>query len=172
VHSADLHYQCSDPGTQVCQLTTAYNANSKIFFIGYFLYLHFQCYPLFQFPPLETPSIIPLLLLLWDSSPTYPPTHSCLPTLEFPYTGNRAFSGSRASPPIDDWQGHPLLHMQLDPWVSPGVLFGWWCSPWELWGLWLIDIILPMGLQIPLAHLVIYFYNTTTYINIILNIIH
>jgi hypothetical protein len=25
------------------------------------------------------------------------------------------FSGPRASPPIGDWLGHPLLHMQLEP---------------------------------------------------------
>jgi hypothetical protein len=23
--------------------------------------------------------------------------------------------------------------MQLEPWVSPCVFFGWWFSPWELW---------------------------------------
>jgi len=38
--------------------------------------------------------------------------------------------------------------MQLEPWVPPCVLFGWWFSPWELWGFWLVDIVvLPMGLQ-------------------------
>ena len=35
-------------------------------FIGYFLYLHFKCYPLSQFPSLlETPYHIHFLLLLW-----------------------------------------------------------------------------------------------------------
>jgi hypothetical protein len=28
--------------------------------------------------------------------------------------------------------GHPLLHMRLEPWLGPCVLFGWWFSPWEL----------------------------------------
>jgi hypothetical protein len=28
---------------------------------------------------------------------------------------NRTFTGPRAYPPIDDWLGHPLLHMQLKP---------------------------------------------------------
>ena len=38
--------------------------------------------------------------------------------------------------------------MQLELWVSPCVFFGWWFSFWELWGVWLVDIIvLPMGLQ-------------------------
>jgi hypothetical protein len=59
---------------------------SFLFFIGYFLYLHFQCYPLFWFPTPET------------SYPTQPPasvrvlchpfTYSCLPILAlFPYIG-------------------------------------------------------------------------------------
>jgi len=38
--------------------------------------------------------------------------------------------------------------MQLEPWVPPCVLLGWWFSLWALWGVWLVDIvILPMGLQ-------------------------
>ena len=41
--------------------------------------------------------------------------------------------------------------MQLEPWVPPCVLFGSWFSPWELWYLWLVDIVLPMGLQTPSA---------------------
>ena len=42
--------------------------------------------------------------------------------------------------------------MQLEPWVPLCVIFGWWFSPWELWGYWLVDIAVPpMGLQIPSA---------------------
>jgi hypothetical protein len=42
--------------------------------------------------------------------------------------------------------------MQLEPLVLPCVLFGWWFSPWELWGIWLVDIVgPPMGLQTPSA---------------------
>ena len=38
--------------------------------------------------------------------------------------------------------------MYLEPWVPPFVLFGWWFSSWELWVVWLVDIVvLPMGLQ-------------------------
>ena len=43
------------------------------FFLGYFLYLHFKCYPLSWFSP-ENPYPIPLPLLFWGSSPTLPPT--------------------------------------------------------------------------------------------------
>jgi hypothetical protein len=59
---------------------------------------------------------------------TSPPSNS--PTLEHPLR----LQGPRASPPIDAWQGHPLLHVQLGPCVPPCVLLGWWLSPWELRG--------------------------------------
>jgi hypothetical protein len=42
--------------------------------------------------------------------------------------------------------------MQLEPWVIPCVLFGWWFSPWKLWGGCLVHIVVsPMRLQTPLA---------------------
>jgi hypothetical protein len=42
--------------------------------------------------------------------------------------------------------------MQLEPWVSPCILFGGWFSPWELWGYWLGHIVIPLiGLQTPSA---------------------
>ena len=44
-----------------------------------------------------------------------------------------------------------MLHMQLEPWTHPCVVFGWWFSPWELQGNQLVDIVLPMGLQSPSA---------------------
>jgi hypothetical protein len=44
------------------------------------------------------------------------------------------------------------LHMWLVPWVPPCVLLGWWFSPWELGGLWVVHIVvLSMGLQTPSA---------------------
>jgi hypothetical protein len=74
-------------------------------------------------------------------TPASPPWH-------FPTLGRQAFTGPRTSPPIDARQGHPLLHMWLEPWVPPCVLFGWWFSPWELWRVWLVNVVfLPMGLQ-------------------------
>ena len=79
----------------------------------------------FPVSPLKIPYLLPLL----PKTPTSAswPWHS--PTL-----GHRAFTGPRAFPPIDDEQGSLLLHMWLEPWVPPCVLFGWWFSPWELWG--------------------------------------
>ena len=77
-------------------------------FIRYFLYLHFKCYPLSWFPSgkLTVPS--PLHLL--TNVPTTPFWLWHSPTI-----GHRAFTGPRASPPIDVKQGHPRLHMQLEP---------------------------------------------------------
>jgi hypothetical protein len=65
--------------------------------------------------------------------------------------GHQVSTGPRASLPIDARQGHPLLHMQLEPWVPSCVLFGWWFSPWELCWVWLVDVVLPMELQTPSA---------------------
>ena len=105
-----------------------------LFFIRYFLYLHFKCYPLSWFPLWKppTPSLLPLL--------TKPPTPASWPW-HSPTLGHWAFTGPRASPPIDDRLGHSLLHMQLEPWVPPRVLFGWWFR--ELWEYWLVHIVPP-----------------------------
>ena len=113
------------------------------FKIRYFLYFHFKCCPLSWFPLWKSPILF--LLPLRTNTPTSWPWHS--PTLD-----HRVFTGPRASPLIDDQLGHPLLHMQLEPWVLPCVLFGWWFSLWELWGYWLVHILVPpMGLQTPSA---------------------
>ena len=60
--------------------------------------------------------------------------------------GHQASTGPRAFPPTDARQNHPLLHMYLEQWVPPCVLFGWWLS---LWKLWLVDSVLSMGLKSP-----------------------
>jgi hypothetical protein len=106
--------------------------------------------------------LFPILVPFPQNSLSYPSSPSCFyegvphpPTPAFPPSnsatlGHRAFTGPRASPPIDSRQGHSLLHMQLEPWVPPCVLLGWWFSPWEFCSVWLVDIIvLSMGLQIP-----------------------
>jgi hypothetical protein len=67
--------------------------------------------------------------------PNHQPTHSCFPVLAFPYTGASSLHRIKAPPPTDVRQGRPLLHMQLEPWIPPRVLFGWWFIPWELWGI-------------------------------------
>ena len=81
---------------------------SLFLFIGYFLYLHFKCYLLPQFPPSwKHPITSSLLLLLWG----------------------------RTFPLIDAWQDHLLLPMQLEPcvllcrWLSPWKFFLWEVLP-------------------------------------------
>jgi hypothetical protein len=112
--------------------------------LGYFLYLHFKCFPLSR-SPLWKP-LIPYSPPLWGCSPTPPlpfshPWHS--PTLR-----HQTPSGSRVSPPTDVQQGHLLPHRWPVPWVAPCVFFSWWFSPWELWGVWPVDTVAPsMGLQ-------------------------
>jgi hypothetical protein len=78
-------------------------------------------------PHLILPPPIPLTSLPWHS-----------PTL-----GHQAFTEPRASPSINNQQGQTLLHMRLETWVPPCVLFHWWFIPWELWGYWLVHIVAP-----------------------------
>jgi len=100
----------------------------------------------FQVSPPQTPYPIPpppasMRVLSHPPTPTSLPWHS-------PILGHQVFPGPRASPPIGAHQSHPHLLMQLEPWVCPCVLFGWWFSPWELW---FIGIAVLMGLQAPSA---------------------
>ena len=79
-----------------------------LFFIRYFLYLHFKCYPFSQFPlqkfHIQHPQLLP-----------NPPTPASW-LWHSPILGHRTFTRPRASPPIDNQLGHPLLHMQLETW--------------------------------------------------------
>ena len=69
--------------------------------------------PLCYHPPLASMRAFP-----------HPLTHTHLTTLVFPPTlGHQVFTGQRTSPRTDVRQGHPLLHMQMEPWVPPCVLF-------------------------------------------------
>ena len=98
----------------------------------------------FLIPPPETPypiSPIPASIRVCPQLST----HSYLPTLTL---GHQAFTEPGNSSPIDARQGHPLLHISLVPWVTPCVLLRWWFRPWKHW---LVDVVLPMGIQTPSA---------------------
>jgi hypothetical protein len=117
----------------------------NLFFIGYILYLHFKCSPISWFPLQKNTLLLPPLTS--PCSPTHPPTPASCPWHSL-ILGHRSFIEQRASPPIDDQLGCPLLHMKLEPLVPPFTLFGWWFSPWELSGYWLVHIVVPpMRLQ-------------------------
>ena len=55
--------------------------------------------------------------------PAPQPTHSHSWPWHSHILGHRTSTRPRASPPIDDRLGHPLLHMQLEPWVPPCAFF-------------------------------------------------
>jgi len=125
-----------------------YGCSSLIFLTVYFIYLQSKYYPPFQYSLCKPhiPSLSPYFYGVALS-----PTHSQLTSLAFFYTEALSFHRS-----IDARRGHPLLHEQVEPWVPACSLFGWWFSSWEFWGVWLVDIVvLPMGLQNPLAPTVI-----------------
>ena len=110
----------------------------------FFIYIsNVISFPSFPSENPHIPSILPLL--------TNPPTPASWPW-HSPILKHRTFTGSRASPLIDDQLGHPLLHMQLEPWVPVCVFFGWWFCTRELWGYWLVHIVVtPIELQTPSA---------------------
>jgi hypothetical protein len=107
--------------------------------IGYFIYLHFICYPTSQFLLLNSPSHFPSLLPLRGCSHTH--THSCLTILAPNYAGSWNLHRTNGRPPINarckkqnktkqnktkqNKRTKHLLYMQLDPWNSPCMLFGW-----------------------------------------------
>jgi hypothetical protein len=119
---------------------TRHTVYSFIFFLGYFIYLHFKCFPLSRSPFWKSlshpPSPVFMRVLSHPPTPLFPPWNSS--TLE-----HRKPSGQRASPPTDMQQGHLLPHMQPAPYNAPCVFFGWWSSQHELWGVWPIYTIVP-----------------------------
>ena len=80
------------------------------------------------------------------------PNHSRFLALAFPRTGAYDLCRTKGLSSHDGRLGHPLLHMQLETRVPPCVFFDWWFSPRELWGYWLVDIVVsPIRLQTSLA---------------------
>jgi hypothetical protein len=117
---------------------------NKQFFLFLFFNQMFSLYTFQMLPPFLVPpppkAPYPLPLLTNPPTPVSWPWHS-------PALGNRTFKWPRASPPIDDQLRHPLLHMQLEPWVRPSVFFDWWLSPRELYGVLVSSYFSPMGLE-------------------------
>jgi len=113
-----------------------------LFLIGYF-YLEFKCYTLSRFPaisPSHSPSTIMVVPL---------PNHSAfLPArpLIFPCTMGSSLGSTKGFSHISVQQVHPLLHMQLKPWVSPCIVFEKWLSPWKRW---LVGIFVLTGMKAP-----------------------
>jgi hypothetical protein len=120
------------------------------FFIGYFIYLHLKCYPPSQF--FLHNSHISSSPCLYEGAPPPTPTHSCLSTPVFPSPGSSSLH--RTNGLLSQWcQMRPSsATYPAGAMGTPCVLFGWWFSSWELWRVWLVDIVvLPMRLQTPSA---------------------
>ena len=98
------------------------------------------------FPVTPRTPILSTLPCFYDSIP--PPIHP-LPLTCPPITLHWGIETSQDQRTTTDvQQGHPWLHMQLEPCFPPCVLFVWWFSPRELWRIWLVHIVVPpMGLQ-------------------------
>jgi hypothetical protein len=129
-----------EQGHFIWDLSKLSSVMNTTFFIGYFIYLHFKCYPISQYP--QNPSIPFPSSCFYEGVhlPTHPPTPAFVPS-HFPILGHQVFIGPRASS-IDSQQDHPLLHIVLELWVTPSELLCWWFRPWELW---LVGIVvLPM----------------------------
>jgi hypothetical protein len=119
------------------------------FFIGYFIYLHFNVILLPSFPSTNTL--------------TPPPSHCfhegapLLPHTTTPASAPSIPLHCVIEPPQDQGPLFPLLPdktvlFDMCSCVPPCVLFGFWFSPSELWVVWLVVIVDPlMGFQNPSA---------------------
>lgn len=95
-------------------------------------------FPLFSFLLLDIfficiSNVIPFRSFPTRNLPSHPVPPASL-SCHSPTLGHQAFTGPRDSPPTDALQSHPLLHIQLVPWVPPCVHFGWWFSSRKIWG--------------------------------------
>ena len=99
-----------------------------IFYIGYFIYLHFKCYPPFQLPLHKAPVSMRVL--------PHQPTHSCLSALAFPYLGSLHRTKGLPSQwcQINQSSATYLAGAMIPTPPPPCVLFGSWFSPWEFLG--------------------------------------
>ena len=93
--------------------------------------------PLPSFPSTHSPSHPPVL---------FASTHSRFTLLWYQTTvGHQASTGPRASSPTDARWSHPLLHIELEPWISPCILFGRWIRPWMLFVVQWVDLFFLWG---------------------------
>jgi len=132
-----------------CYSKQAFFTISFFFLIGYFMYLHFKCYPLSWLPPLPSPLPLASVRML-----SLPPTYSHLTTLAFPYTGETSLYRNKGFLLMPDnailcctcsWSQGSLYVYSLVGSLVPGSSAG--CAGWGVW-VWLVDIVvLPMGLQ-------------------------
>jgi hypothetical protein len=134
-------------------------------FLNYLLHIHIHRFMLFSLNPCHRSFFILLVVINAEFITVLNAENKWLSVFNhrwFTHTksNQNALSCSYnnwASPPIDGRLGHPLLHVQLETQVPPCVFFDWWFSPRELWGYWLVHIVVPpMGLQTSSAPWILY----------------
>jgi len=89
------------------------------FLLDIFLYLHFKRYSPSWFP-VHKPPFPPLPLLHMG----IPPIHSPYCPAYSPALGVQPWQDQGLYLPLVPQQGYSLLHTQLEPWVSPCIVFG------------------------------------------------
>jgi hypothetical protein len=97
--------------------------------------------PPFLVSPSNTPYPLP-------PPPAPQSTHSHFLALAFPYTGAQSLhrtTGLSSHLCLTRPSSATYAARAMSP---TSLFFGWWFSPWELWGYWLVHIVVPpMGLQ-------------------------
>jgi len=118
--------------------------------IGYFIYLHFKCYLLPLFPHQKLPIPFPLLLLLWRCSSNHLSIPSLLQALAFPYSGASSLNITKAI--SSHWCPTMPSYAYIWGWIHGSFIHTlWWINTLERWGIWMVDILLLMALQIPIV---------------------
>jgi len=125
-------------------------------FVGFFftkisIYLHLKWYPnsrlLLQKPPI--PHLLsPPLTWLYEGTP--PPTHP-LQLTPSAFPSARASNLHRTKSLPSHWCQTSSSSPTYGAWISPGILLGWWYSPWQQWVVQSANTVLPMGSQYPSA---------------------
>ena len=105
-------------------------------------------YPSAMSPITNPPSSLPFVCM---RVLPHTPTLSCPTAPLFPYSGASNLPRTKDLPPITVGQGHPLLHMYLEPKIPLGIPLGWWSRLWENWVVRSAYVVLPMGFQSPSA---------------------
>jgi hypothetical protein len=103
-------YMCMFPFIfPLCKILSFFVDLAYLFiFIRYFIYIsNVSPFPSSPPPAQKSPILSPLPLLPNTPTPASWPRQS-------PISGHRTFTEPRASPPIDNPLGHPLLHMQTN----------------------------------------------------------
>lgn len=116
------------------------SVENSVYILIYYLFiylsdiLYIYISNVIAFSPLPSP----FHLIPWRFSYSLPLTPTSTPW-HSPILGHWAFTGPRTFSPNDYRKCHPLIHMWLESWVPPCVLFG--CSPGTL-GVWCMIVLL------------------------------